>query len=175
MAAERTDHIELSMTELREVTRFATAPADTAVQWLAAEPDPRVTQALQAAGAFAAGAPRSRWQRTAAVDAHRAAREATDPIGRHVAAAAGDAAASAYLHPLAKGTQVAHILRSTVHAALAGEAAKGPQALDEALDDATGLATPLVLEVLRRYPPYPAGPGRLAQLVCQLDGALRQR
>lgn len=43
-----------------------------------------------------------------------------------------------------------------------------------ALEAARERATPLVRDVLRRYPPAPAGRNRLAQLQHALDAALRE-
>jgi hypothetical protein len=71
------------------------------------------------------GVLRSRVQRTAAADAYRAAKEAPSDAARHAAYAAADAAASAYLHPLARATQVRHILGAAAHAARATELARG--------------------------------------------------
>jgi hypothetical protein len=104
--------VELTMDELRAIAGYAVACAEPAlVLFQKARPDdPRPAAALQAARVFAEGAPRSRLQRTAAAHAHRAARDATTEAARHAASAAGDAAAAAYLHPLAKATQVRHIL-----------------------------------------------------------------
>lgn len=112
MAVDPDLYFDLSMDELREVTRFALAPAEQVTGLLGARVDPRIQAALEAARLFAAGQRRSKLQRTTALDAHRAAREATDDVARHAAAAAGDAAGSAYLHPFAKADQVGHILRS---------------------------------------------------------------
>ena len=65
---------ELTTDELRAVVRYAVACAEPAfVLFRKARPDdPRPADALQAARVFADGAPRSRLQRTAAADAHRA-------------------------------------------------------------------------------------------------------
>ena len=107
------------------VTGYAVACAEPAlVIFRRARPDdPRPAAALQAAR-VSADAPRSRLQRTAAADAHRAARR-PDRGGGHAADAAGDAAASAYLHPLAKATQVRHILGPAAHAARAADFPRG--------------------------------------------------
>lgn len=168
-------YFDLSMDELREVSRFALTPAEHAMRLLERAPDPRTVAALEAARLFVSGQPRSILQRTAALDAHRAAKEAPDAVGQHVAAAAGDAAASAYLHPLAKGEQVGHILRSTAHAALAAEAVGGDGAATAVLEDAINRATPVVLNVLHRYPPFPAGRALWMRIVSELDRALRHR
>ena len=133
-----------------------------------AEPDdPRPAAALDAARAFAEGAPRSRLQRTAATDAHRAAKEASTEPARHAATAAGDAAAAAYLHPLAKATQVRHILGAAAHAARAAELARGddPVVAEYVLTAAAKRATPVVLDVLGRYPRAPQGRTRVAALM----------
>ena len=62
------------MDELRAVAAYAVACAAPALLFERAHPDdPRPAAALDAARAFAEGAPRSRLQRTAAANAHRAA------------------------------------------------------------------------------------------------------
>lgn len=93
----------------------------------------------------------------------------------HAAHAAGDAAAAAYLHPLAQATQVGHILRAAAHAARATEVAAGdaPRVGDEHLVRARLRATPELVDVLRRYPPAPSGRSRVAALMSALDTALR--
>ena len=55
------------------------------------------------------------------MEAHRAAKTATGEAAQQAALAAGAAAAAAYLHPLAKSTQVGHILRAAACAARAAE------------------------------------------------------
>nr|WP_307812663.1 hypothetical protein [Phycicoccus sp. CSK15P-2] len=128
-----------------------------------------------AARVFAEGAARSRLQRTAATDAHRAAREATTDAARHAATAAAHAAAAAYLHPLAKATQLHHILGSPVHAARAAELARGddPVVAEYVLTTAATRMTPVVRDVLSRYPRAPEGRSRTAALTARLDGLLR--
>src|SRR5665811_2083271 len=93
----RSGDFELTMDELRAIAGYAVACAEPAlVLFQKARPDdPRPAAALHAARVFAEGAPRSRLQRTAAADAHRAARDATTEAARHAASAAGDAAAAA--------------------------------------------------------------------------------
>ncbi|MFM6850176.1 MAG: putative immunity protein, partial [Terrabacter sp.] len=114
-----TGDFDLSMDELRAVTAYAVACAEPMLVLFRREhpDDPRPEAALTAARTFADGAPRSNLQRRAATDAHRAAREAASEAAAHAATAAGDAAAAAYLHPLAKATQVRHILGAAAHAA----------------------------------------------------------
>ena len=143
---------ELTTDELRAVARFAAACARPTLALFprACPDDDRPAAALEAAQAFADGAPRSNLQRTTAAAAHRAGREAPAEAARHAAYAAGDAAASAYLHPLAKATQVRHILGAAAHAARAGELARGddPVVAEYMLDAAARRATPTVLDVL---------------------------
>jgi Rifampin ADP-ribosyl transferase len=168
---------ELTTDELRAVVRYAVACAEPAlVLFLKTSPDdPRPVDALQAARVFVDGAPRSRLQRTAAADAHRAAKEAPTEAARHAADAAGDAAAAAYLHPLAKATQVRHILGAATHAARAAELARGddPVVAEYVLTAAAKRATPVVHDVLARYPRAPRGRSRVALLLQRLDSLLR--
>ena len=169
--------VQLSMDDLRAVVAFAVACAQPAqVVWAKACPDdPRPGRALDAARAFAEGAGRSRLLRTSAADAHRAAREAPSDAARYAAIAAGDAAAAAYLHPLARPTQVRHVLGAAVHAARAAELARGddPVVATYVVTAAAKRATPAVLEVLARYPRAPQGRSRVAVLMQQLDSLLR--
>jgi rifampin ADP-ribosylating transferase len=165
------------MDELRAVAAYAVACAEPAlVVFRKARPDdPRPAAALEAARVFAEGAPRSRLQRTAAADAHRAARDAPTEAARHAASAAGDAAAAAYLHPLAKATQVRHILGAAAHAARAAELARGddPVVAEYVVTAAAKRITPVVLDVLNRYPRAPKGRTRVAVLMARLDSLLR--
>jgi len=169
--------ITLTADELRVVARFALASAEEvlAIFESVAPEDQRPRAALEAARVFAEGAPRSRLQRVASIDAHRAAREVDDEAAAHAARAAGDAASAAYLHPLPQATQVGHILRASAHVARALELTAGddPAVADEALARARHRATPVLREVLRRYPAAPTGRGRVAQLMASLDAALR--
>jgi rifampin ADP-ribosylating transferase len=165
------------MDELRAVAGYAVACAEPALLLFekAHPDDPRPAAALHAARVFAEGAPRSRLQRTAATDAHRAARDAATEAARHAARAAGDAAGAAYLHPLAKATQVRHILGAAAHAARAAELARGddPVVAEYVITAAAGRATPVVLAVLTRYPRAPKGRARVAVLMERLDHVLR--
>ena len=167
----------LTIDELRAVTGYAVACAEPALVLFDRERpgDPRPAAALQAGRDFAAGAPRSRLQRATAADAHRAAEEATTEPARHAATAAGDAAAAAYLHPLANATQLRHILGSAAHAARAAELARGddPVVAEYVITAAAKRATPVVLDVLRRYPRAPEGRTRDAVLMQRLDSLLR--
>jgi immunity protein 5 of polymorphic toxin system len=122
--------IELSLSELREVTRYAVACATPALRvFEAARPgDPRPREALDAAQAFADGGARTRAIRDCAWAAHRAYQETRDAgqtAASEAARAAVAAAGAAFLHPLAKATQVLHILGPAGHAARALELEAG--------------------------------------------------
>jgi rifampin ADP-ribosylating transferase len=169
--------VELTMDELRAVTGYALACAQPALVIFqkACPGDDRPADALEAARLFAEGDRRSRLQRTAATHAHRAAKDAPTDAARHAATAAGDAAAAAYLHPLATATQVRHILGAAAHAARAAELARGddPVVAEYVITAASKRATPVVLDVLTRYPRAPKGRNRVAVLMVRLDSLLR--
>lgn len=168
---------ELTMDELRAVARFVATSAQTVLPVFedAHPDDPRPRAAIDAAWKFANGAARTKLQRVASLDAHRAARESASEVARLAARSAGDAAAAAYLHPLAQATQVGHILRAAASVARIAELkAAGDQAAGaRAIKDARQLATPTVIAVLSRYPVGPAGKNRVSQLMATLDASLR--
>lgn len=168
---------DLSVEELRLVARHVADTADALLPiYERAHPDdPRPRRAVDAARVFIAGAPRSGLQRSASMDAHRAAAEADTESARLAAQAAGDAASAAYLHPIAKAHQVGHILRADANAARIAEIADGPQAAARVLDVTRRQMDAGVVDVLRRYPAPRPGPGRVAQLMSALDAALRTR
>jgi len=169
--------VEVTADELRAIAGYALACAEPALVIFRKDrpDDDRPAAALRAARAFAEGAPRSRLQRAAAADAHRAARDAANDAARHAAIAAGDAAAAAYLHPLASATQLRHILGAPAHAARAAELARGddPVVAEYVITAAATRATPVVVDVLSRYPRAPRGRTRVAVLMARLDGMLR--
>src|SRR5690606_10346564 len=107
--------------------------------------------------------------------AHRAAREAATEAARLAARSAGDAASAAYLHPIARATQVGHILRAASSAARIAEVnADGDvEAGARSIEAARRRATPTVIDVLSRYPSPPAAPHRVSQLMAALDASLR--
>ncbi|TDQ65719.1 hypothetical protein EV188_101971 [Actinomycetospora succinea] len=156
--------MQLSLDEIRAVTAYAVACAEPALALVGDDPRPRA--AIDTARAFAAGAGRTKALRDVAWAAHRAAREASDASAREAARAAGHAAGAAFLHPLATATQVGHILGAAASATLAlGD--------DGHLERCRDLAPPVVVDVLRRYPPAPPGYGRAGELMRALDAALR--
>ena len=140
--------------------------------------DRRPRDAIDAAQAFADGGERVKALRDTAWAAHRAAREARDAgqaAAIDAARAAGHAAGAAFLHPLAKATQVRHILGSAAHAARALELSTrdDPAVGADHLVKARDRAHPVVVDVLRRYPVAPRGGGRVGELMRQLDAMLR--
>uniref|UniRef100_UPI002E1E71AB putative immunity protein n=1 Tax=Cellulomonas hominis TaxID=156981 RepID=UPI002E1E71AB len=96
--------VDLTADELRAVVRFAVDCArDLLPEFEAVAPDDaRPRDAIAAAQTFADGAARSNLQRTASFAAHRAARSVATEPARLAALACGDAAAAAYLHPIAR-------------------------------------------------------------------------
>ncbi|MFD9606277.1 hypothetical protein [Streptomyces sp. NPDC059970] len=85
------------------------------------------------------------------------------------------AAGAAYLHPLAKATQVKHILGAGAYAARAAELAAGDDRSigAENLEQTVHRATPAVVDVLKRFPAAPSGGGRVGELIRMLDADLR--
>lgn len=172
--------VELSMDELREITAYAVACAEPTLAIFERDcaDDPRPRDALDQAREFTSGGNRTKALRVTALAAHRAARAAHE-MGREAAAdaarAAGHAAASAYLHPLAKATQVLHILGSAAHAARAMELDAGdePSVGAACIDKAVDLANPIVISVLTRFPHAPEGGRRAGELLRRLDASLR--
>lgn len=172
--------IELSKSELRAVTAYAATCALPALAVFEREcpEDRRPRAALETAQAFADGAERSKLLRDNAWAAHRAAQETRDAgqaAASNAARAAADACGAAFLHPLPKATQVKHILGSAAHAARAFELSAGDDlsiGADHIAQSRT-LASPVVVNVLRRYPPAPSGGGRVGELIRQLDALLR--
>ncbi|MBK1783036.1 putative immunity protein [Prauserella cavernicola] len=180
MATDDDLYIELTLTELRAVAGYALACARPAVALFDRDypDDPRPRAVLDEAAAFAEGGRRTKALRVTALDAHRSARTARDEhrwAAAEAARAAGHAGAAGYLHPLAKATQVLHILGSAGNAARAFELdAGGDPAIGAAhLDRARDLADATVVSVLHRYPAAPGGGGRVGELVRTLDIALR--
>nr|WP_296779429.1 exonuclease SbcC [Rhodococcus sp. (in: high G+C Gram-positive bacteria)] len=169
---------DLSVEELRVVARYAADCAQISLSTFeaCAPTDVRPRHAIDAAYTFANGAPRTNLQRVAAQDAHRAAKDVGDESAQLAARAAGDAAAASYLHPIARSTQVGHILRAAACSARVAELDAGGDtaAADESLTDACFRATPTLVDVLLRYPSPRAGTTRVTQLMSELDSLLRR-
>ncbi|GAA3311503.1 hypothetical protein GCM10020295_81320 [Streptomyces cinereospinus] len=153
--------IVLSKQDLREVTAFAAACAEGALEILEADQpdDSRPRDAVDAAWEFARGGERGKSLRDTASAALKAAKSADTAAAREAAWAAMSAAGAAYLHPLAKATQVKHILGAAAYAARAAELVAGDdRALGaEHLERAVQHATSVVVDVLKRFPAAPSG------------------
>ncbi|MCR6689993.1 putative immunity protein [Cellulomonas sp.] len=170
-----TGDVSLTMDDRRTVVRFAVDCAQRILPTFeaVAPQDPRPRDALAAARAFADGADRSNLLRTAAFASHRASKDVTTEAARLAALACGDAAAAAYLHAIAKATQVGHILRAAACAARVAELTTGD--VGDAVHALAERAAPPLPEILGRYPVAPRGSTRVSELMCLLDSAIRDR
>ncbi|HIV56952.1 MAG TPA: hypothetical protein H9902_03255 [Candidatus Stackebrandtia faecavium] len=171
----RVPDFELTLNELRAVTGFNVDCARRVIAVFDSEcpHDRRPIEALNDAAAFVDGGNRTRALRVSAVAAHRAARDVAGPAA-HAAMAAGDAAASAYLHPLADAAQVGHILRGPAHCVRALETQPvRPVPHEEAIATVLDCATSQLIEVLRRYPRVSAGRTGASMVMGELDRRLR--
>ncbi|MFE2298831.1 putative immunity protein [Streptomyces sp. NPDC059445] len=169
--------IALSKQELREVTGFAAACADVVLEVFETDrpDDARPRDAIGAAWDFARGGERGKRLRDTAWAALKAAGCAGSPAACEAARAAMAAAGAAYLHPLAEATQVKHILGAAAHAARSAELDAGdePGTGAESVRQALRRATPVVVEVLERFPAAPERGGRVGELTRMLDAGLR--
>ncbi|MFI9029591.1 putative immunity protein [Streptomyces sp. NPDC053560] len=178
MAGE-TSEIALSKQDLRAVTAFAAACAAAVLDIFEADQpdDSRPRDAIDTAWDFARGGERGKALRDTAWAALKAAKCVDTAAAREAARAAMSAAGAAYLHPLAKATQVKHILGAAAHAARAAElAANDDRTVGAAhLEQAMSRAAPAVVGVLARFPAAPGGGGRVGELFRTLDAGLRTR
>ncbi|RXS83370.1 exonuclease SbcC [Streptomyces sp. TM32] len=174
---ETAREIVLSKQDLREVTAFAAACAEVVLAVFEADQpdDSRPRDAIGAAWEFARGGERGKSLRDTAWAALKAAKSPETAAAREAALAAMSAAGAAYLHPLAKATQVKHILGAGAYAARAAELVAGDDRNvgAEHLERAAHRATPVVIDVLARFPAAPAGGGRVGELIRILDAGLR--
>lgn len=173
--APRTPDFVLTLDELRTVTAFNLACPEQVIELFedVQRNDTRPREALNAAAEFVRGGPRSRAQRMTALAAHRAAKDVRPPA-THVAMASGDAAASAYLHPLADAEQVGHILRGPAYCVLALQyRAAEPLTRSDAVAVVLQRVSPRVVQVLLRYPPISGRRREVAQVMSELDLRLR--
>jgi hypothetical protein len=177
--ANKASEIVLSMHDLREVASYAAESAQEVLEIFerARPADSRARDAIDAAWTFARGGKRGKTLRDAAWAALRAARDADAAAAGDAARAAMCAASAAYLHPLADAHQVKHILGAAAHGARAAELmAGGDQRVGaDYIEQARRRATPIVVDVLSRYPAAPPGGGRVGALLRDLDEALRDR
>ncbi len=177
--AKKVGEIDLSIDDLRAVAGYAAECAQAALAiFESARPgDARPREAIEAARAFAAGGKRGKIIRDCAWAAMRAAHDANTPAAENAARGAMGACGAAYLHPLAKATQVKHILGAAAFAARAAELAADddPAVGAKHIKRSCRRATPEVINVLNRYPAAPSGGGRVGELLRSLDQALRSR
>jgi hypothetical protein len=169
--------LALSTQDLRDVTAFAAGCAELVLEIFetAQQDDSRPRDAINEAWKFARGGKRGKSLRDTAWAALNAAKSAETAAAREAARAAMSAAGAAYLHPLAKASQVKHILGAGAYAARAAELVAGddPAVGVQHIEQAVGRATPSVVDVLKRFPEAPAGGGRVGELIRMLDADLR--
>ncbi|MEO7716201.1 MAG: putative immunity protein [Capsulimonas sp.] len=179
MPTNRSDEIELSIDELREIAGFAVECALRALPIFEryVPDDSRPREAIEAAFAFSKDGKRSNTLRASGLAAFKAGRavKVNAPAAAEAAQAATQAVGAAFLHPLAKAHQVGHILGSAAYAARAAELEAGDNRSvgAECRDWAIEHAHTTVALVLTRYPAAPAGGGRVGELLRELDAALR--
>jgi hypothetical protein len=170
--------IVLSTQDLREVTAFAAGCAEMVLEIFEADQpdDSRPRDAIGAAWEFARGGGRGKFLRDTAWAALAAAKGADTAAAREAAWAAMSAAGAAYLHPLAEATQVKHLLGAGAYAARAAELVAGDDHTvgAEYVEQAVHRATPVVVDVLTRFPAAPSGGGRIGELIRMLDADLRR-
>ena len=137
--------------------------------------DTRPHAAVEGIRAFGRAGMRKGECRSLALAALRAGREVGDPAAAAAARAAGYAAASPFMHPLATLDQAKHLLAPAVYAALAQELAAGgdPYVGDAGIRWAVEHAGLAVREVARRMPVRERGRTRLSVLYHLLDAGLR--
>lgn len=169
--------IVLSKQDLREIAAFAAACAEAALEVFEADQpdDSRPRDAISAAWEFTRGGERGKSLRDTASAALKAAKGADTAAAREAAWAAMSAAGAAYLHPLAKATQVKHILGAGAYSARAAELVDGDDwsVGAESIEQTVHRATPVVIDVLKRFPAAPSGGGRVGELIRMLDADLR--
>jgi hypothetical protein len=165
------------MRDLREVTAYAAGCAEVVLGIFEdAQPnDSRPRDAINEAWKFARGGKRGKPLRDTAWAALNAAKSAETAAAREAARAAMSAAGAAYLHPLAKASQVKHIVGAGAYAARAAELLAGDDHAvgAEHVEQAVKRATPSVVDVLKRFPAAPAGGGRVGELIRMVDADLR--
>jgi len=168
-----TAEVALDIEDLREVAAYAARCAADVLDMFerSCPADPRPRDALDTVWTFARGGRRVKALRDAAWSAMRAAQETDEPAAQQAARAAMSAASAPWLHPLARATQVRHILGAAAHGARAIELVAGDAAAH--IDRATRAATPKLVEILCRYPPAPPGGGRVGELLRAIDTGLR--
>ena len=167
----------LTLDDLREIGFWAADCAERVLPLFEGKvfSDSRPREAIEGIREFARGGKRTSNLRSLALAALAAARETSDPVAAAAARAAGVAASSAYMHPLANLNQAKHALGAAMYAARAREleAADDSNVAGEEIRWAVKHASPAVREVIRRYPVRSPGRSRQDDFYYQLDSALR--
>lgn len=168
----------LSDEDLRSVALWAADCAERALPLFEAKvpADTRPRAAIEGIRTFAREGKRTGQLRSLAWAAHTAARESSDPVATAAARAAGYAAATAYLHPLATHHQAKHVLGPATYAVRARELAAGDDRSvgDEEVRWVIEHASPAVRELVRRMPVRGPGRSRLDALLSLVDAGFRQ-
>ncbi|MFF1902906.1 putative immunity protein [Kitasatospora sp. NPDC058218] len=140
-----------------------------------ASADTRPREAVEGIRVFTRDGRRTAQLRSVAVAALAAARDVGDPVATAAARAAGYAAASPYIHPIATPHQAKHALGPAMYGALARELAAGGDAGagDEEIRWAIEHAPPAVGGILRQMPVFAPGRSRLDAYRHRLETALR--
>ncbi|GAB2631032.1 putative immunity protein [Kribbella swartbergensis] len=168
--------MKLTDEERRAVTQYTVDCAERALPLFeaVAPGDTRPREAIEAARAYANGAERTRWQRSAAWAAQKAAGEVGDPAASAAARSALGAAGAPYLHDIDNPDQLKHVLASAVYLAQARELASGdPHLGDEEIRWAIDHASPVIRDVVRRWPPRSPTHTRQGTLYHRLNTTLR--
>jgi hypothetical protein len=138
--------------------------------------DTRPREAIEGIRSYTRAEMRTGPLRPLAFAALAAARDVADPAATAAARAAGYAAATPYIHPLATPHQAKHALGPAMQAARASELAAGDDASigDTEIRWAIKHAPPAVRAIVRQMPACGPGRSRLDVLRHQLDAALRR-
>jgi len=163
---------------LRELGLWAADCAELALPVFEdkAPADSRPRAAIAGIRAFAHGGPRTNELRALAWAAMSAGRDARDAAANSAARAASLAAAAAFTHlDVISAHQLRHALGPAVYAAQALElaAAGDPGVGDQAIRRAIARSTPVVRELVQRWPSPAASRTRLGQLYHLLDSGVR--
>jgi len=170
------NEIELTMDELREISRWAILCANQVISIYESQvpDDLRPRDAIAAADEFVKTGKRSNALRMAGLAAYKASRGVADNVAASEAAlAATQAVGAAYLHPIPSSLQVKHILGSAAHAMSVIEMSTGQEKAEDFYNWALKNSPATVGKVLARFPSAPTGGGRTGEIIRRFDDALR--
>ncbi|MCX4750251.1 hypothetical protein OG455_32865 [Kitasatospora sp. NBC_01287] len=171
------DHVTISGEDRRLLGLWAADCAERALPLFEAlaPSDPHPRAAIEGIRTYAHEGRRTALLRSLAHAALAAAREVGDPAATAAARAAGYAAATPYIHPLATVHQAKHALGPAMYAARARELAAGDDTAvgDAEIHWAIEHAPPEVHGIMRQLPVFSPGRSRLDALRHQLETALR--